>query len=863
MANKPTKKYEDIPDAVLDFAYGLDGMDQMEKLESKYDLGSEASSTFYGILDHILKSDLVLGDLLSRLKKEFDVEEDTAKNIRIDFAGRVLLPITVVFDGLEDKIKGWGGDLKEFEDVEKVKLPQKTAEEYLDEVLEERDLKTGIDRLDSRLMAVLKPYVTNARSRDQAIETLQKSIKTGGLDLSKDRSEQLVDEVGEELSFVEIVQDSTIIKAADTSEETPDESIEQPEEVPAKNTFSQEENAKDEESAFSQGPGAQATVREPDTEAGHMKGSQTSAGDDASKSTEDEEDYVDLFADETKASSDDVASQDASEENEKEVSASKQDASRKDEYVDLFANDEASEGEQEEATEADSDSRTKDEEDDSTQGDQENSGASKRIAPPPIVSKVSTEITEADGEGEGEDGEGNDEADTDERSGAGENNRSMKSVLREEAEKHGEDTSVDADAQQKSDGEEREEEKEKAYEKRASIKDEVEKEAENLQPKGERENQEKETEQQNEEKDRNSAETGSTQRQDDPEKQEDASVGQALEEKAEELQKTNKDVLDHGQPVDVFDDEDAQEIKQSKERTEKITNKVEPAVDLDSAVENVVQRDGVEFEGEEMKKRFRNIVETRMRDIRDAYETRSRLEATPENGGVGLSGGDVADVMQVIEDVFVEYHESLEEKAKEQAKAATKKRSKQEKEKEDKEKQALEKRKEARYKKIANQVENKRKTEDSASDDTQEDEDLVDLEHIKEAAKNEAENGEKKERPKMQDVRFEQKLSGPVEQLKRMRLVDFRRLSSDPQKAIDKIEDDIDLLESDGYEKRVAGIEAWRKSPVNQEYAELSRRSLNEGKRLEAVVKQQPEEEKTLNWKEVQAIMELNDRLRF
>lgn len=115
----------------------------------------------------------------------------------------------------------------------------------------------------------------------------------------------------------------------------------------------------------------------------------------------------------------------------------------------------------------------------------------------------------------------------------------------------------------------------------------------------------------------------------------------------------------------------------------------------------------------------------------------------------------------------------------------------------------------------------------------------------------------------MQDVRFEQKLSGPVEQLKSMRLVDFRRLSSDPEKAIEKIMDDIDLLENEGYDKRIAGIKAWRKSPVSQTYARLSRESLSTGKSLKQVVKSKSGDDKTLNWAEVQAIMKLNSKLRF
>lgn len=823
MKNHPTLKYEEVPDVVLDFAYGLDGMAQIEALVEKYTLGDGGSKKLYEIVDDILQHELPLDQLRKRLKDDFQVEEDVVDALRRDFTGRLLLPMESIFEDIKGRLKKWGGTPKDYKDVPGVELPERSATDFVDEVLINNELKTGVDRLDDRLMDILRSYVVNARTREQTIDMLANPIKTGGLDLSIERAGQLLDKIDEDLPFYKIIQTGTIIQKKrkedeETENEVPPEGPPSGESGASERSKGEErlgagdsEEKEESEDEINEDLGAQAAVREPDTEADQVKGSQTLAGDEegddnASKSTEDEEGYVDLFANETKVSSDDVASQDASKENEKEASVSKQDASQEDGRVDLFADDEVNEGKQEEAAEAGSDLRTKDEEGAPIQGGDENSGASKRIAPPPIVSKVSTEITEERAEDE--------DKDADDEEVAAHDDENVGEEVQDkdwDEKKHKQDSrGKEVPGEAKTEPEERE---------GSGVNDSK---TEALEP-----------------------------------------VKEALQEKADQTAGDPTDVLEKGAVVDVFDEEDEKEIREVEKKTKKISEKIPPAVDLESAVKNVMGRIDITFDEPENEKRFKNSVETRMRDIRDAYETRSRLEATPENGGVGLSGGVLSETMQVIEDVFVEYHESLEGRAKEQAKAATKNRSKQRKEKEDKEKQALEKRKEARYKKIADQVENKRKTADSVSDDTQEDEDLVDLEQIKEAAKNEAENGEKKERPKMQDVRFEQKLSGPVEQLKSMRLVDFRRLSSDPQKAIDKIEDDIDLLESDGYENRVAGIEAWRKSPVNQKYAELSRRSLNEGKGLEAIVKQQPEEEKTLTWKEVQAVMELNERLRF
>ena len=56
------------------------------------------------------------------------------------------------------------------------------------------------------------------------------------------------------------------------------------------------------------------------------------------------------------------------------------------------------------------------------------------------------------------------------------------------------------------------------------------------------------------------------------------------------------------------------------------------------------------------------------------------------------------------------------------------------------------------------------------------------------------------------------KLTGPVEELRAITLVDFRRLSRDPSEAAMKIKDKIDLLTGESFEKRSAGIAAWTAS---------------------------------------------------
>jgi hypothetical protein len=826
MTNNPTLKYEEIPDAVLDFAYGLDGMEQMETLAEKHDLGDGASSKLYEIVDAILQHELPLNELRQRLKTDFQIESEAVDGLRRDFTGRLLLPMEAIFEDIHGGLKEWGGTAKEYKDVPGVDLPERSAKDFVDEVLLNHDLKTGVDRLDERLMDVLRSYVVNARTREQTIETLEKPIKTGGLDLSTERAGQLLDEMDEELPFYKIVQKNTIIQqkqeeersdaGADESsadKQAPESAVDAPESVDQQggDTSTVESSDGSDQAAepeqegggekskpqISEGPGAQAVAETQQVD------------EDNQVATDNGEEGSDLFLDGPEGDSgmEDLFAEEPSGEPEKDEdnNGSEDLFADVESDEDLFDSEEEAGGgtsEPEPAEIQDNGRRSgeggesgqdKAEEDETSARSEGEASKSKRIAPPPIVSKVSTEITEdKDAGNEVEDEE--ESVKKEEQEGASDSPRNV----------DGEDEVQDTDENGES-----------------KTGRDTESDKEDLQP-----------------------------------------VKNELSEEAKEAASDPTDVLNKGAAVDVFDEDDEKEIAEAKERADKISNNIEPTVDLKSAVENVLKRTDATFEEEELKKRFRNIIETRMRDIRDAYETRERLESATENGGLGLSGGKLADVMQVIEDVFVEYHEALNEQAKEQVKSSMKQQSKTHKEKQEKERAEQEKRKEERYKRISEQVQKKRK--DTTKESSEMEDDLVDLEHIKEAAKKEAEHEEKKkERPKMQDVRFEQKLSGPVEQLKNMRLIDFRRLSSDPKKAIGKIEDEIDLLESDGYEKRIAGIKAWRQSPVNQAYAKLSHRSLNEGKSLESIVEQQENEEKTLTWEEVRAIMELNETLRF
>lgn len=112
------------------------------------------------------------------------------------------------------------------------------------------------------------------------------------------------------------------------------------------------------------------------------------------------------------------------------------------------------------------------------------------------------------------------------------------------------------------------------------------------------------------------------------------------------------------------------------------------------------------------------------------------------------------------------------------------------------------------------------------------------------------------------DVKAYPKVVGPVEELRILQLKDFRRFNSDPQKALQVVDHKLQLLKEDSYEDYVKGVNAWRQSPMYQEYVKLIETGLHEGRQISEVVASQRQRDlESLSWNEFLAIREFNSTL--
>jgi hypothetical protein len=116
---------------------------------------------------------------------------------------------------------------------------------------------------------------------------------------------------------------------------------------------------------------------------------------------------------------------------------------------------------------------------------------------------------------------------------------------------------------------------------------------------------------------------------------------------------------------------------------------------------------------------------------------------------------------------------------------------------------------------------------------------------------------------RMDDVKPMARLTGPVEELRAITIVDFRRLSKDPVQAGTKIKDKIDLLAEQSYTRRTEAIAAWGASEVVRTYLELMGEGLNGIPLKDAVAARQAAKKPYLTPEEFQAVSALSRQLRY
>ncbi|MEA3449925.1 MAG: hypothetical protein U9Q85_03010 [Patescibacteria group bacterium] len=360
-----------------------------------------------------------------------------------------------------------------------------------------------------------------------------------------------------------------------------------------------------------------------------------------------------------------------------------------------------------------------------------------------------------------------------------------------------------------------------------------------------------------------------------------------------------------------FSSEDEEEVKELTQKleideVESADVKRESEEQLNLEVDKIVDKSNLNFSSEELHQRFRKIIFTYKKGVRNRIDTKQTMLKDVGKGGLGLNDMLANKAIKIADNIKDEIKD--ENKKEKEADESTKKpqpieistigerdapydfQSLQKPVESDmlkKEKHLMNVEQEKNAgkhedKKVSWEEINKRTSKEDPGAQTQEKkektkvkitaEEAPALEDIKE---NKSEDRLKDNpivinRPqastggRIVDVKRVPKLSGPVDELKDFDLLNFRRLSSNPAKACAKIKEKLKFLEEDSYEKRLQGIKAWRASAVNKEYLAIGQESIAENKEIEDVISvRKKTQQNTLSYSEFLAIMDLNRSIRF
>ncbi|KKR32311.1 MAG: hypothetical protein UT64_C0037G0010 [Candidatus Falkowbacteria bacterium GW2011_GWF2_39_8] len=320
-----------------------------------------------------------------------------------------------------------------------------------------------------------------------------------------------------------------------------------------------------------------------------------------------------------------------------------------------------------------------------------------------------------------------------------------------------------------------------------------------------------------------------------------------------------------------FSAEDEEEIRKLTEKA--IENSGDNSVkDADLKVDQIISMVKMNFSSEAMSVRFRQILTTYIKGIRGKVETRLTLSKKYQEGGLGLDGQAVERILSLADSVKVSAPVNVQAPIKFAVPE------------DELVKKKLEILKDMGARDfeydLAREIKKREETKTKAAPIVVKEEVAVEKIPVAEVVGPNKISSEKTEsswdriamrkpleagtKIKIEDVKISPKIMGPIEELKYLDLVNFRRLDPEPARACQRILDKIKLLEQEQYSKRLEGIKAWRLNPVNQLYLNIGELAISENKPVDIIIEEKRSAgQDYLNSDEFEAIMNLNKQMRF
>ena len=269
---------------------------------------------------------------------------------------------------------------------------------------------------------------------------------------------------------------------------------------------------------------------------------------------------------------------------------------------------------------------------------------------------------------------------------------------------------------------------------------------------------------------------------------------------------------------------------------------------MDQAVLSVMQEIGDLSLDEYRLKRLQSTISTRLTDVRNDIQTKSILQREVKVGGIELDHDAADRVAVLIERAYNTFRSAIVEEEKKKIEQIM-----------EGQKQKVEERKKRESEEHAKWYQEKMKSSQVETDLQQQ---------FAQAMQNMAASPSPLPSGSHQVdgviAPAPRRLKGLAEELGGMRWEDFRRLASTPEAAAEKVQQKLETLKAESFERWTEGVQAWRNSPIQRDYLSLVTESFGPGKPVaELVEAKHALDPRTPSSAEVSALIQLNGAIQF
>ncbi len=244
--------------------------------------------------------------------------------------------------------------------------------------------------------------------------------------------------------------------------------------------------------------------------------------------------------------------------------------------------------------------------------------------------------------------------------------------------------------------------------------------------------------------------------------------------------------------------------------------------------------------------RLRNLVSSRLRDVRNREQILAMLQREEKVGGMGFDPGEAERITLVIENTYKDKREAVEQEAKSKISKV-----------QDEQKKKIEERRSRESEEHAAWY--REKVMGVRGDQA--------LRQMIVEGNKEPQASASIRKPQVASMDGIQasgmKLSSLADELRNMDIESYRRQSRDPQQAAEKILQKLETLKRESYERWTEGVEAWRQSTLQQQYLRLVTESFASGRPVSELVEEKRKTDPRLpTAEELGSIIALNSKIQ-